>query len=184
MARKVRMLGPGELQRDAVRHGSQALIAVEVLQPTRQAHVVELAHRTRRQTVPAGLLAREALLVHHEHGMAVLREPVGRRRARRTRPHDQRIPTRTFHAGHGRATLPRLALRAGRRPSPGGTLRSSHGDRSMRAPLRSRPRHGSARPGADPDMRSGSGGESGHEVRTLGATQKVVPDVSLRHLAW
>ncbi len=63
----------------------------------------ELAHRPGGQAVAAGLLAGEALLVDHEHRVALLREPVRGRRAGRTRPHDERVVARAFHAQHRRA---------------------------------------------------------------------------------
>ena len=61
------MLGPLELEGDAVRDRAQAVVAQEPRELAREAHVVELADGPRREAVAAGLLARELLLLDHEH---------------------------------------------------------------------------------------------------------------------
>src|SRR5439155_17930136 len=79
---KVRVVGPGELEGDAVRDRPEAVIALVVGERVGQPHVVQLAHRPRGQPVAARLLAWEPLLLDDEHPPALLGEPVRRRRTR------------------------------------------------------------------------------------------------------
>ena len=74
-----------------MRHRAQAVVALErPASALGQPHVVELADGPGRQAVTAGLLAGEALLVDDEHPVALLREPVGRRRTGRPATDDER----------------------------------------------------------------------------------------------
>ena len=62
VGREVGVLGPGELERDAVGDRAQPVEALELRERLGETHVVELADRPRREAVAAGLLAGEALL--------------------------------------------------------------------------------------------------------------------------
>ena len=73
----------------AVGDRPQALVAVEVLEPLREAHLVELVHRSRGEPVAARLLAGERLLLDDQDVVAGPSQPVGRPlilRAHRRRP--------------------------------------------------------------------------------------------------
>ena len=85
------MLGPGELERHAVADRAQTVEALELRERLGQAHVVELAHRPRREAVAAGLLAGEALLLDDQDPVAALGEPVAGRGARRSAADDQDV---------------------------------------------------------------------------------------------
>ena len=89
--REVRVLGPRELERDAVRDRPQTVEALEADEPIGETHVVQLADGARREPVAAGLLARKVLLLDREDRMTTRREPIGGRRARRSRAHDQHV---------------------------------------------------------------------------------------------
>ena len=78
------MIGPGQLERDAVADRAQPVEALELREAVGETHVVELAHRAGREAVAARLLAGEALLVDHDDTVAERREPVRGRRSRRS----------------------------------------------------------------------------------------------------
>ena len=91
MARVVGVLGPPELEGDAVRDRPQAVVAVVAVEPPRQAHVGELLDRPGREAVAAGLLAGEPLLLDDHHVVARLGQPEGRRRSGRPAADDEHV---------------------------------------------------------------------------------------------
>ena len=97
------MVGPGELEGDAVRDRAQPVEALELGELVGEAHVVQLAHRARREPVAAGLLAGKVLLLDHEDAVPARREPVGGRRPGRSRADDEHVEfavdSRRFGAG-------------------------------------------------------------------------------------
>ena len=70
VGREVGVLGPGQLEGDAVGDRPQPVEALELRERVGETHVVELADRPRSQPVAARLLAREALLLDDEHAVA------------------------------------------------------------------------------------------------------------------
>ena len=134
VVRKVGVLGPAQLQGDAVGHRAQALVALETGELVGEPHLVELAHGPRGQAVAAGLLAGEALLVDD----AAPGGPAARastRRPHRPARHPRRARrTRALHPASSRSTAHRRhAGSTGRR-----TMRSGHAS----ADARSDPRAG------------------------------------------
>src|SRR2546423_851839 len=96
------MFGPRELERDAVRDRAQTVEALEAFETLGETHVVQLAHRARREPVPAGLLAWKALL-DDEHVPTTRREPVRRGRAARSGADDEhvvRLASNIAHSAH------------------------------------------------------------------------------------
>ena len=93
------MLGPLELERDAVRECAEAVEAVEVRESLAEPHVVELPYRSGREPVAARLLAGERLLLDEEDVVTRRREPVRGRGARRaTADHEHLVaPVRARH---------------------------------------------------------------------------------------
>ena len=89
--REIGVIGPGQLEGDAVPDRSQAVEALELRELVGEAHVVELAHRARRETVATRLLAREALLVDHHDAVPERREPVGGGRSRRSGAYHEHV---------------------------------------------------------------------------------------------
>ncbi len=85
------MLGPRELEGDAVRDRPQPVEALEVDETLAQAHVVQLANRARRESVSARLLARKVLAFDDRDSPPTRREPVRRRRAGRSRTDDEHV---------------------------------------------------------------------------------------------
>ena len=82
VGREVGVLGPGQLEGDAVADRAQTVEPLELRELVGEAHVVELAHRPGREAVAARLLPGEALLVDHDDAVPERREPVRGRRAR------------------------------------------------------------------------------------------------------
>ena len=78
------MLGPLELERDAVGEGAQPVEPMEVGQALDESHVVQLADCARRQTVTTRLFPRERLLLDDKDVVACLCEPIGGGSAGRT----------------------------------------------------------------------------------------------------
>ncbi len=89
--REVGMLGPLELERDAVGERAQAVEPVEVLEALAESHVAQLAHCTRGKAITTGLLTRERLLLDDEDVVTRRCEPVGRRRARGAAAHHEHL---------------------------------------------------------------------------------------------
>ncbi len=117
---KVRVVGPGELEGDAVRDRPEAVVALVVGERVGEPHVVELAHRPGGQPVPARLLAWEALLLDDEHPPALLGEPVRRRRARRSSADDEHVVA--IRHGSPAASAPRHFRMVSQRARTGRTL--------------------------------------------------------------
>ena len=115
--REVGMLGPGELEGDAVRDRAQTVEALEAGEAIREAHVVELADGARREPVAAGLLARKVLLFDRHDRMATRREPVRRRRAGRSPTHDQHVDFVGGIVPHTRAHEHMITCSEGRKRS-------------------------------------------------------------------
>ena len=101
--REVGVGRPGQLERDAVADRPQAVDALEARQLVGQPHVVQLPHCARGEAVAARFLAREALLVDDGHAVPEHREPVGGRRAGRSRADHQHVGAR-FRGAHAAAT--------------------------------------------------------------------------------
>ncbi len=120
--RQVGMLGPLELERDAVRERAEAVEAVEVRESLAEAHVVELPHRSGREPVAARLLARERLLLDEEDIVTRRREPVRGRGARRaTADHEHLVMPGRVAAGcvmSGRVAAGCVAAARGRHQDP------------------------------------------------------------------
>src|SRR6478735_3770751 len=76
------MLRPRQLQLAAHPGGPQAPVAVERAERRAEAHLLELVHRPRRQSVTAGLLAWEVLALDDGDVVAGAGQPVARRGAR------------------------------------------------------------------------------------------------------
>ena len=68
---------PGHYKASPEAMGAQALDAMAGCQLGPQAHVLQLAHRARRQAVPTCLFPRESLPLHQHHVVARLGKPVG-----------------------------------------------------------------------------------------------------------
>src|SRR5262249_53941939 len=94
---EIRVLGPLELERDAVRDRPEAVEAEELLELWAEAHVVELADRPRREPVSACLLPRELLALDDEHAVPGAPEPVAGRGAGGTPADHERVPARSGH---------------------------------------------------------------------------------------
>src|SRR5581483_10913554 len=141
VGREDRMVGPGELERDAVRDRAEAVEALVSREPVLQPHVVELPHRARREAVAARLLAREALAFDREHASPAAREPVRRGGTRGSGADDEHVVplahvprSRAYGAGRsGPASAP-LTLRSLMFPALAPTARAARAP----LPLRSR----------------------------------------------
>src|SRR5581483_1461882 len=92
VGRELGVMGPLELEGDAVADRAEPVEALEALQRAGETHVVQLAHGPGRETVAAGLLARETLALDHQHPVAALGEPERGRRPGRPRAHHEGVP--------------------------------------------------------------------------------------------
>ena len=90
-ARVARVLGPRHLDGAAVGDDAQATHAMRVLEPVGEAHVVELRHRARGQTVTAGLFAGKAFALDEHHVEAMVRGPIRRGGTRGPAPDDEEV---------------------------------------------------------------------------------------------
>ena len=82
---------PVQLERLAMCGRAQSVVAVELREGLSETHVVELFHRTRRQSVPTGFLAREVLLLQHHGVESARRAPESRCSSGRAGADDENV---------------------------------------------------------------------------------------------
>ena len=91
VAREHGMVGPLQLERDAVRAGAQAVVAVEPRERRAKTHLFELVHGSRRQSVAARLLPRVRLALEDDDLVSCSGQPIGRRRSGRATADDHYV---------------------------------------------------------------------------------------------
>ena len=101
VGREVWVLGPAQLEGDAVGDRAQAFEAEVRFELVGQAEIFELADRSRRQPVPARLFPWKLLALDDEDSVAGAGEPRGAGRAGRARADDEHVESvETGHRGH------------------------------------------------------------------------------------
>jgi len=85
------MRRPLQFEFFAVRGCAQTFVSVELFQSLTQTHVVELLHRSGRQTIATRLLTGEVFALDHRHLMTTLGEPIAHRRTCRATTDDEHL---------------------------------------------------------------------------------------------